>query len=36
MKIEKDKKSNVDISEIVERLQDISLDIDSLLADCEV
>lgn len=35
VKIEKDKKSKVDISEFVERLQDISLDIDSLLADCE-
>lgn len=35
VKIEKDKKSKIDISEFVERLQDIYLDIDSLLADCE-
>lgn len=35
VKIEKDKKSKVDISEFAERLRNISFDIDSLLKDCE-
>lgn len=35
VKIEKDKKSKVDISEFAERLRQISFDIDSLLKDYE-